>query len=748
MKKVFIITLTLITSIFLVSCGEKTTDSVKVKGLTLSYEGFEDTVEENKENYYLDRLIDYKINIYLENDNNLEVSSINISGKEYSTEDFSEESTKNKIIIDEYTGTEAGEFTLKINKLLVVENNKQVKVGEFDFILNLFVKTNEVPNATLEYNSEEVSFTSYSSIISINDRSTLINYSNEDVYIELYENETLIEKKPLKQNDNNIEYNNLLIGTKYSYIVKAKFDLFGEEGLVEETLLEGNFTTKNPFQVKFSNIEELSVDLNYNQLYEVNLNKISLYKENTKIRELDLNAKTISGLEKGTEYNLVFNYEYDSKEGKIMNNQSEKFKTFELVMDPVIRNGRVVKDIDTGKDVKIPTYVKQEREVRGIWVSTVYNIDIPKMDGNNIEAYKKSLTDILDNIKKDNFNTIFFQIRPMNDALYESELAPWSRFVTGKEGVSPGFDLLQFVIEESHARGLELHGWLNPYRISPSSDMSDMADNNFAKLNKELVIQSKTSDGTVSKILNPGEKKVQEYVRDVILEIAEKYPKIDGFHFDDYFYLSNFGENKDSPDYETYLKNRVSQTQSIADFRRMSVTNLIRSIYEDLSVYNSENNTHVKFGISPSGVWNNRSAATPDGSNTRGYQHYSQLYADTKLWIKEGYIDYIIPQLYFDFTNQAAQYSHLVNWWSDVVKDTEVDLIIGMGLYRANEWYKLEIADQLRFNQLYPEVKGATFFTYRDIKETATGNFKTNMDYIRENFWTEAVKHPWESNIK
>jgi len=481
------------------------------------------------------------------------------------------------------------------------------------------------------------------------------------------------------------------------------------------------------------------------KLFEVELISIALYEGENKIKDLTIEDVEITDLEEATNYEIVIDYSYFYQGETIYQNQLKETSTYQLVLEDVIRNGRVVKH-PNGQPVQIPTYKRQSEEIRGVWVSTVSNIDLPKMQGNNIDAYKDTIRVMFDNIKAANLNAIFFQIRPMNDAFYPSELAPWSRYITGSEGKDPGFDLLEFIIEEAHSRGLELHGWLNPYRVATNQGMlSGMADNNFAKMHPELTL--KDSNGAV--ILDPGKVEVQKYIRDVITEIITNYPTINGIHFDDYFYLSTFGENTNSPDYQTYLNNRLDSKQSIADFRRMSVTNMVEGIYNDVMEFNEENQTYIKFGISPSGVWANK-GTHPAGSSTTGYQHYSQLYADTRLWIEKGIIHYIIPQIYWDFTLAAAPYGHLVDWWSDVVRGTDVVLIIGMGLYRYREydaWYTYEIAEQLRYNQNHPEVKGVTFFTYQDI---VSSNQKTKevMTFIKENYWDKEAVVPWQSNIK
>ncbi|MDY0115910.1 MAG: family 10 glycosylhydrolase, partial [Acholeplasmatales bacterium] len=545
--------------------------------------------------------------------------------------------------------------------------------------------------------------------------------------------------------DNEIELEDLKIDYQYQFEVFASYTTYEEDKVIEEVLRQGNIKTLAPFKIEITEENEQKIEFYIEKLFEVELISIALYEGENKIKDLTIEDVEITDLEEATNYEIVIDYSYFYQGETIYQNQLKETSTYQLVLEDVIRNGRVVKH-PNGQPVQIPTYKRQSEEIRGVWVSTVSNIDLPKMQGNNIDAYKDTIRVMFDNIKAANLNAIFFQIRPMNDAFYPSELAPWSRYITGSEGKDPGFDLLEFIIEEAHSRGLELHGWLNPYRVATNQGMlSGMADNNFAKMHPELTL--KDSNGAV--ILDPGKVEVQKYIRDVITEIITNYPTINGIHFDDYFYLSTFGENTNSPDYQTYLNNRLDSKQSIADFRRMSVTNMVEGIYNDVMEFNEENQTYIKFGISPSGVWANK-GTHPAGSSTTGYQHYSQLYADTRLWIEKGIIHYIIPQIYWDFTLAAAPYGHLVDWWSDVVRGTDVVLIIGMGLYRYREydaWYTYEIAEQLRYNQNHPEVKGVTFFTYQDI---VSSNQKTKevMTFIKENYWDKEAVVPWQSNIK
>ena len=745
MKKIFTILLAITMFTFLFACGEGVTSEVKVTGMTIVSSDVSDVSDGNGgvKNYYLERNTDYEVNVYLNNENDYPVKSLTLNNVIYLEKDFDESSTNQKIVIKKNTNNNTGHHVIKVTEVTVTINNANKKAMIGNFSVNLYVKARFIPVVSVI--TEEAHFSDYFLTINIEDREGLINYSDGDASFVLYDGDEVIFEQVLKIDDNEIELEDLKIDYQYQFEVFASYTTYEEDKVIEEVLRQGNIKTLAPFKIEITEENEQKIEFYIEKLFEVELISIALYEGENKIKDLTIEDVEITDLEEATNYEIVIDYSYFYQGETIYQNQLKETSTYQLVLEDVIRNGRVVKH-PNGQPVQIPTYKRQSEEIRGVWVSTVSNIDLPKMQGNNIDAYKDTIRVMFDNIKAANLNAIFFQIRPMNDAFYPSELAPWSRYITGSEGKDPGFDLLEFIIEEAHSRGLELHGWLNPYRVATNQGMlSGMADNNFAKMHPELTL--KDSNGAV--ILDPGKVEVQKYIRDVITEIITNYPTINGIHFDDYFYLSTFGENTNSPDYQTYLNNRLDSKQSIADFRRMSVTNMVEGIYNDVMEFNEENQTYIKFGISPSGVWANK-GTHPAGSSTTGYQHYSQLYADTRLWIEKGIIHYIIPQIYWDFTLAAAPYGHLVDWWSDVVRGTDVVLIIGMGLYRYREydaWYTYEIAEQLRYNQNHPEVKGVTFFTYQDI---VSSNQKTKevMTFIKENYWDKEAVVPWQSNIK
>lgn len=356
-----------------------------------------------------------------------------------------------------------------------------------------------------------------------------------------------------------------------------------------------------------------------------------------------------------------------------------------------------------------------ENQMKGLWVATVLNIDYPKKPTTDSEVLKKEAIEILDKSKKAGINSIFLQIRPSSDALYKSEYFPMSKYLTGKQGLQPdnGFDPLQFWIEEAHKRNIKLHGWINPYRITKKTaseskfDYDSLDPSNQAILHKDWVIEHK--DGNL--YFDPGNPDVRQMIVDSTLEIIRNY-NIDGIHFDDYFY-----PDRDFEDDATYAKYGKSYS-SVGDFRRASVDSLIA----DLSNAIDKVDPTVEFGISPFGIWANKSS-NKLGSDTNGMQSYYDHYADTRKWVKDGTIDYIAPQIYWNIGFKVADYSTLVKWWSDVVSGTDVKLYVGHAAYRvgntdkSSPWYGVnEIRRQLALNETMPEVDGSIFFKYTTLK--------------------------------
>lgn len=417
----------------------------------------------------------------------------------------------------------------------------------------------------------------------------------------------------------------------------------------------------------------------------------------------------------------------------------------------VIRNNEILKHKNTGLPIELPPYTERTKEIRGVWVSTVANIDLNQWVDD--QQYKNEIISILNRAQSLNMNTIFFQIRSMNDAMYPSELAPYSRFIKGAQGEGLDWDILRFTIDEAHKRGLELHAWLNPYRIANMPAETTHAEmlatlhaDNFAKKNPHLVLKQTNapSGGTATFILDPGRPEVRQYLSDVIEEVLTNYPDVDGIHFDDYFYVTT------TEDAQTFINYNPTNISTLADWRRNNVDMMIKNVHDIVEDFNITNGKKVKFGVSPGGIWANKSTH-PDGSNSTGWQSYSSLYADTRKWVKEEWLDYILPQLYWDFGATSSAFEVLVDWWVDVVSDVNVDLLVGLGFYRYTDntpWTNEDIfVEQLRYISQYAEVAGHVTFSFRTFNR-AIPQIVSTIERLENYYWTKPVDFTWASDVE
>ncbi|SMP60540.1 glycoside hydrolase family 10 protein [Anoxynatronum buryatiense] len=359
--------------------------------------------------------------------------------------------------------------------------------------------------------------------------------------------------------------------------------------------------------------------------------------------------------------------------------------------------------------------VTERPPMRGLWVASVLNIDYPSKPTTDPAVLKAEAITILETAEAAGLNAIFLQVRPTADAFYQSRYFPWSRYLTGSQGLAPqdGFDPLQFWVEESHRRGMELHAWLNPYRITrktkdePAHDIAALVPWHPARLYPHLVVHH--TDGNL--YFDPGMPQARQLIIDSALELVEMYD-IDGIHFDDYFYPGTTFD--DAGTYASYGAGYAS----VEDWRRENVNTLIRDLHQAIQTTDPE----VRFGISPFGIWANKSSH-PLGSETRGNQTYFSHYADPLAWIQEGTIDYIAPQIYWHIGFDIADYHTLLAWWNQAMAGSAVDLYIGQAAYRvgnsdpASPWHGIgEMDRQLQMNTWYPLVKGSIFYNYSALK--------------------------------
>ncbi|WP_327346865.1 glycoside hydrolase family 10 protein [Streptomyces europaeiscabiei] len=357
-----------------------------------------------------------------------------------------------------------------------------------------------------------------------------------------------------------------------------------------------------------------------------------------------------------------------------------------------------------------------EGELRGMWLATVSNRDWPSAPGLTADAQRAELLTHLDTAVARRLNAVILQVRPTADALWPSPHEPWSQYLTGTQGKDPGWDPLGTAVEEAHARGLELHAWFNPYRIALHADPSRLVAAHPARKKPGWAVPY---GGKL--YYNPGIPAVRAFVRKAMLDAVRKYP-VDAVHFDDYFYPYPVAGQvfDDDAAYDRYggsFPNRAA-------WRRDNVDRLVRETAAEIKVIRPG----TQFGISPFGVW--RNAETDErGSATRaGVQTYDDLYADTRKWVRENWIDYIVPQLYWNIGFEAADYAELLPWWAETARGSGTRLYIGEALYKAGDpaqpaaWQEpAELSQHLTLARDVPEARGHVFFSAKDVEDDRIG---------------------------
>ncbi len=379
-----------------------------------------------------------------------------------------------------------------------------------------------------------------------------------------------------------------------------------------------------------------------------------------------------------------------------------------------------------------------KREMRGVWIATVLNIDWPTSKDQSPERQRKYFRWILDNHQKNGINAIFVQVRTASDALYSSKLAPWSEWLTGEQGKSPEpyYDPLKFMIEEAHQRGMEFHAWLNPYRVSISS--SNNCDYHISKKYPQWCVQYGKN-----KYLNPGIPEVRQHIKAIVSELVEKYD-IDGIHFDDYFYPYPI-KGWDFNDQATFGKYNYG-IQDKAKWRRRNISLMIEIVAKEIK----KMKPYLKFGISPPGVWRNKKN-DPSGSPTNGvYTAYDNLYADIRLWLSRGWIDYVVPQIYFSFDHKLVPYKPLAKWWFKNSFDKH--LYIGQAAYKINHntdksWHNTsQLPQQIQFNRQFRNIKGSVFFSSKSITRNY-GHFQDSLRLKLYKYPALVPSMPWKDKI-
>ena len=369
-------------------------------------------------------------------------------------------------------------------------------------------------------------------------------------------------------------------------------------------------------------------------------------------------------------------------------------------------------------------------EFRGVWVATVDNIDWPGKGNFNSDSQKTAFIHLLDMHRRNGLNAMVVQVRPCTDAFYPSQYEPWSEWLTGQQGKPPVpyYDPLAFMIAETHKRGMVFHAWMNPYRAEFNINNSSIAPTHITKLHPDWFLTYGDK-----RYFDPGNKEAQLYVTQVVTDVVSRY-NVDAIHFDDYFYPYRIA-GKEFPDSASYQQ--FGNGLKIDDWRRSNTDSIIAMLSRAIK----KENKKCQFGISPFGVWRNQDKDSVDGSRTNGAQtNYDDLYADILLWLKKGWIDYVAPQLYWEFGHRIAPYEVLLDWWSKHTYGKHC--YIGMGIYRANSnaaWKDIsQLPRQIEAMRNTPNMKGMIFFSSKTFEKNPNGW----NDTLRLNYFKDAVKVP------
>ena len=374
----------------------------------------------------------------------------------------------------------------------------------------------------------------------------------------------------------------------------------------------------------------------------------------------------------------------------------------------------------------LPSLAQFKREFRGAWIQCVNG----QWLGMSTEKMQQTLTYQLDELQRDGVNAIIFQVRPEFDALYQSKYEPWSRFLTGQQGTAPQpyWDPLAWMVEQCHRRGMELHAWINPFRAK-TKVTSQLADSHYAKRHPERVF---AYDGLL--IANPGVPENREYICTVVADILRRYD-VDGLHMDDYFYPYPAAGQVIADDAQFQMYNNGINSRD--DWRRYNVNLLIKQMHDTIAAVKP----WVKFGVSPFGIYRNKKN-DPNGSETNGLQNYDQLYADVLLWVNNGWVDYNVPQLYWEIGHKAADYETLIRWWNRHASNRP--LFIGEDVERTVKAADLQnpsvnqMPAKMALHAELPHVRG-TVLWYAKAAVDNVGNYGT---MLRNHYWRYPALQP------
>lgn len=385
-----------------------------------------------------------------------------------------------------------------------------------------------------------------------------------------------------------------------------------------------------------------------------------------------------------------------------------------------------------------------KRELRGAWIATYANIDWPNRT-QTPDQQRAAFINIVDHHKATGLNALFIQVRSQCDAMYPSAIDPWSADLTGTQGAgpSPAWDPMQFMIEECHKRGIEFHAWINPYRaVANANNLPNFAASHVAKQHPEWLL----SQGNL-RVLDPGLPAVRDHITSVIADILHRYD-VNGIHFDDYFYPPAAPAGTTPFNDDSSFAADPRGFSSRADWRRDNINLLIRRVYDSVKSIKP----WVKFGVSPSGIY--RNSTNPEiGSPTSGLEHYTTLYADTRRWLQEGWVDYIMPQVYWYIGQPGANYGVLIPWWNNNAYGRHI--YIGMAGYKVNDpaqgvnWANpSQIPNEVRMNRdtAYANVYGQSIYNTSSLRNPNKLGFRDSLRLFFYQRPSLLPRMPWRDN--
>ncbi|GAA4046685.1 glycoside hydrolase family 10 protein [Hymenobacter glaciei] len=383
-----------------------------------------------------------------------------------------------------------------------------------------------------------------------------------------------------------------------------------------------------------------------------------------------------------------------------------------------------------------------KRELRAAWVAHVFNLDWPTARTRTPAQQRQEFTNLLDRHRQNGLNAVVVQVRASADAIYPSTLEPWSEWLTGTQGLAPSpfYDPLAFMVRETHRREMEFHAWMNPYRALTNATTSSVAPNHVTQLHPNWVV----AYGSL-RVLDPGLPAVRQYLVRVVMDVVRRYD-IDAIHFDDYFYPAPQSGLTFNDDASFAADPRGFTTK--ADWRRNNVDLFVKQISDSIRAAKPR----VKFGISPPGVW--RNGTSVGGTATTAFASYSDIFADSRKWLRRGWVDYLAPQVYFAIGQAAANYSLIVPWWSQQVNpDTVRHVYIGQAPYRVSATSTepgfrspSQLPSQIRLLRQQPNVQGSIFYNSTPLLANPMGF----VDSLRTNFYRHPAlvpTMPWKDNV-